>query len=467
MENLQKRVLRPTSEYGVRDALATARAENKSLFVTSGNWNWGYGETNGVDQEAIHLDLSGMNKIIGFDPVTGVVRIEPGVTQSDLKRYIEEHKLPYCVPNTGAGGRASLLGNALERGFGLVPIFDHAESLLSVRGYLADGSIYESAFREINNQLADCFSWGVGPQLDKLVSQSSWLIITEASIQLEKKSSHIDVLLLPASKANLSACIDQIRHLLQDNHVRIGSIKIFNQKQVAKLKRGDEWFITIVIYSHPAVRKKNHSIVKDYFSRFSESRKLVLNERRTRLLQKVLRLLPSSTTRKFAGQLDDFIEMINLASGGTSEVGYRALDTNYDYLSGVPYDMAHFKKKLIWLSPLCVLEGKQAEKLMNLIQRLNTHEHFRFNTYTWTVLNKKTLALVIPIIFDEQHEKEFWPWYESIHLALKEEGFIPYRFHVKMMNFLKYSLLPKYFKRVETFEKAFDPDSIIQRGKYS
>lgn len=462
-----KNRIKVSSEDQLIELVKMARAESKSVYVTSGNWNWGYGETDSIDKHAVGLDLAPMDKILGFDPVTGVVRLEPGVTQEHLLKYLTENNHPYCVPNTGAGSRGSILGNALERGFGIAPIHDHAGSILSVRGVLADGSIYQSALDEVNPRLTESFTWGVGPQLDKLISQSSWIIVTQVSIQLEKKPRCLDVMYLPLKASELSLAVNQLGELLRDNFLHIGSIKIFNQKQVDDVVKGDEWVMTMVVYSHELNRKQNHKILKSYFDGFKTSRRMILSEERTRFIQKILRLINTKTTIRFANQLDDFLEMFHLANGKTSEVGYKALDVNYDYLSGIKYDMSHFKSRLTWFSPICVLNGQEAERLMSVIKRLNTHDRFRFNTFTWSTLNKQTLALVIPILYQEAHEAEFWPWYEKIHVELKKEGFIPYRFHINMMECLKRDLLPNYFKHVEKFEKAFDPEGVIQRGKYS
>jgi 4-cresol dehydrogenase (hydroxylating) len=458
--------IRPQNVSDIQNALTLARKNKANVFVTSGGHNWGYGEVKGVKSDAIHLDLSSMKKILDFNPRTGVVRIEPGVTQGDLETYLKENNLNFYVPNTGAGKRGSILGNALERGFGISPVHDHAESILFVKGILADGSPYESALGEVNRNLAESFTWGVGPQLDKLVTQSSWIVVTEASIQLERKAKCTDILLLPLKEDELATALNKIRDLLQDNSVHIGSIKIFNQKQVSKVKTEEEWFLTMVIYSHPAVRKAYLKIVKGYFKEFQSPKKLILNEPKTRFLKKILELIPLEGAKKFALQLKDFLEMFKLANGGTSEVGYRALDIGFNYQNQM-FDMKSLDQKLIWFSPLCVFDGDEALRLFKIINQLNTHEEFRFNTFTWTVLNKRTLAMVIPILFNPLHEEKFWPWYESIHQDLKNMGFIPYRFHVKMMPFLKKNLLPGYFQHVEKFEKAFDPDDIIQSEKYS
>ena len=99
---------------------------------------------------------------------------------------------------------------------------------------------------------------------------------------------------------------------------------------------------------------------------------------------------------------------------------------------------------------------------------MNTHPQFKFNTFTWTVLNQRTLAMVIPILFEKngQNDEAFWSWYKNIHLELKNHGFIPYRFHNHMMDFLRDELLPKYFTHVKKVESVLDPNSLILQGRY-
>jgi hypothetical protein len=50
--------------------------------------------------------------------------------------------LPFLVPVTGAGPNCSLLGNALERGDGVVPHADHFGAVTALAAVLPDGEMY-------------------------------------------------------------------------------------------------------------------------------------------------------------------------------------------------------------------------------------------------------------------------------------------------------------------------------------
>jgi hypothetical protein len=54
-----------------------------------------------------------------------VVTLEPGVTQARLHEFLCDGKYPYLVPVTGAGPNCSIVGNAIERGYGITPWVDH------------------------------------------------------------------------------------------------------------------------------------------------------------------------------------------------------------------------------------------------------------------------------------------------------------------------------------------------------
>lgn len=471
-------VFTPRTEEEIIKIIEFAKSTQCSLHCFSGGFNWGYGVNAPIDSVSVQLNLAHMNKIISFDEPLGILKIEPGVTQGQLEEYLILNNYQYYVPNNGAGKRASLVGNALERGFGIAPIQDHASSILSVRGVLSDGSVYESALREVDSKLADCFSWGIGPQIDKLVTQSSWIIVTEMSIQLKRKHECTDVLLLPFSEKKLSQVMEMLRSLMSYDEVNLGSIKIFNRKQVIEVKETfmdktffsqDEWFMTIIIYSNSVTRSAVLKLLKMRIRNFIKGKISILNESRINKIISLLKLLPDKISLNPISKLNDLNQMLRLAQGFTSEVGYRALDIGFDYLNTKQFDFDKFDKNLIWLSPICPLEPSRAMELINLLRKMNTHPQFKFNTFTWTVLNQRTLAMVIPILYEKNNtntQDDFWSWYKTVHLELKNNGFIPYRFHNNMMDFLREELLPKYFTHVKKIEGAMDPNSLILQGRY-
>lgn len=468
----------PETEEQLKNILTQARSQNIPVQPYAGGFNWGYGETDTQSSRTWKIHFSKMRKIISFDQDLGTLRIQPGVTQGDLEDYLKKNNLNYYVPNTGAGRRGSLLGNALERGFGIAPIQDHANSLLAIQGYLADGSVYKSTLKWVDETLSECFAWGVGPQIDSLATQSSVIFISEVTIQLVPKAPHTDLLIASFSDHELPATIEVLRTLLQTNSGAIGSIKIFHKNQVLKisdkkdwllkafLKKKENWFLLIVVYSNSYTRSGSLKSIRYGFKNLPSLSIRRMNRHRIDLINRILKILPFNCLTQFRTSFYDLSEFLSLAEGFTSEIGYKALNPNFNPIVDSVFQMKDFTQKLAWLSPLCPMKADRVERLLDLIQDCKAKAPCEFKTLTWTVLNSKTLALVIPLIFDPNKENEFWDFFRELHYILKENGFIPYRFHTKMMSFLVNELLPQPFKVSRKIKKALDPEDLLIPERY-
>jgi decaprenylphospho-beta-D-ribofuranose 2-oxidase len=78
-------VFRPTTVDGIRDALDVA-AKNRTSVVLRGAGR-SYGDAS-LRPESVVLDLVRMNRVLRWDPSTGVIDVEPGVTIRALWRYV-------------------------------------------------------------------------------------------------------------------------------------------------------------------------------------------------------------------------------------------------------------------------------------------------------------------------------------------------------------------------------------------
>lgn len=103
------RVLRPETAEQVAEAFADARAKGMSLALRGAGCSYGDAATS-VGGHV--LDLSRMNRVLAFDPATGVADVEPGVTLRDLWRRSITHAFwPRVVTGTMAvsiGGAAAM-----------------------------------------------------------------------------------------------------------------------------------------------------------------------------------------------------------------------------------------------------------------------------------------------------------------------------------------------------------------------
>lgn len=180
--------LKPISIEEIQKIVAVARQNSIRLYPVSAGRNWGYSDSMPVGTGHVILDLSLMNRIHDYDSEMGVISIEPGVTQQQLCDYLDNNGAHHVISVTGSSPDASIVGNYLERGFGLLPVMDHALSVMNLQAVLGDGSLYNSPLQSFGGtKSADVFRWGNGPYTDGLFFQSSFGVVTRMTIKLGRK----------------------------------------------------------------------------------------------------------------------------------------------------------------------------------------------------------------------------------------------------------------------------------------
>ena len=102
-------VVRPRDAEDV--AALFSRASEEHLTVAMRANGRSYGDA-ALNSGGVVLDMMGMNRILAFDPVAGVVDVQPGVTISELWRHVLPHGWwPMVVPGTSfatLGGCAAM-----------------------------------------------------------------------------------------------------------------------------------------------------------------------------------------------------------------------------------------------------------------------------------------------------------------------------------------------------------------------
>src|SRR5215475_11636662 len=102
--------LRPGSVEEIQQIVQIANAHRVSLYPISTGNNWGYGSAQPVRHDNVVVDLGRMNRIIEVDVDLAYAVVEPGVTQYQLYRHLQQHRLPLWLNPTGAGPSCSVLG---------------------------------------------------------------------------------------------------------------------------------------------------------------------------------------------------------------------------------------------------------------------------------------------------------------------------------------------------------------------
>jgi decaprenylphospho-beta-D-ribofuranose 2-oxidase len=148
-------VYRPSTPEGVFEVFETARSHGRSVALRGAGCSYGDASLNA---EQIVLDLSRMNRVLEWDPGTGLIRVEPGVTIRQLWQYaIEDGWWPPVVPGTmfvTLGGAAAMNVHG-KNNFRVGPLGEH---LLEFELLLPSGEIV----RCDREQNADLFHAAIG-----------------------------------------------------------------------------------------------------------------------------------------------------------------------------------------------------------------------------------------------------------------------------------------------------------------
>jgi len=455
--------------------------------------NWGYGTALPPIDCCTIIDLSGLRRILHFDAELGVVTVEPGVTQGMLSEFLESGGHPYMVPTTGAGPTCSLVGNALERGYGITPITDHFAAVTDVEAVLADGSLYQTALREMGGEeVARLFKWGVGPYTAGLFTQSNIGIVTRLSIALARRPDCVMTCLFSlADDKLLERAVTLTRHALAVLPGTVGGINLMNRHRVLAMTapypvalddaglipqavintmgrqyQVAPWTGYATLYG---TRRSVNTAARELRSIFRgvSSRMIFFTPARAKALSRGVRLLPGAWGQRLARTVDTLAQSLDLASGYPNET---ALPLAY-WRSGVrpsegALDPARDGCGILWFAPLVPMRGDSARQLLLLVQEI-TRAHGMEPLMTLTSLNDRVFDCTIPLLFDRlvpSQARSARACLDELIQRCSAQGFAPYRLDVESGRSISSHLqATKRFQ--DRLRSALDPDCLISPGR--
>lgn len=176
--------LLPANVAQVQGVLRVAAAAGLALWPVSIGRNLAYGGAAPRLRGALVLDLRRMNRILEVNPTLAYALVEPGVSYFDLHAHLRRERIALWI-DPPAVGWGSVVGNTLERGFGVTPYGDHAAMQCGMEVVLASGEIVRTGM----GALAGGTAWqlhrdGYGPGIDGLFMQSNLGIVTKMGVWL-------------------------------------------------------------------------------------------------------------------------------------------------------------------------------------------------------------------------------------------------------------------------------------------
>ncbi|MGQ9671067.1 FAD-binding oxidoreductase [Desulfosoma sp.] len=487
--------LLPQSTEEVVGIVRIAQRHATALYPISTGKNWGYGSANPVRDHNILVDLSLMNKILHVDTRLAYAVIEPGVTQEQLHSYLEATGSGLMMDPTGAGPQCSVLGNALERGYGITPYGDHFANICGMEVVLADGTVLRTGF----GHYAQCkatyvYRYGVGPYIDGLFTQSNLGIVTKMGLWLMPKPPYMEAFYFHVSQESaLPDVVESIRELLLQGTLR-SPVNLVHRDRALTLVYQYPWKssqgtqpLHEAVAQHMAkkasigiwngigalygtkgevtaarrvVRRTLHKHVK---------RLVFVNQRSVTAIKKLLSsMVPHLSTRLHA-KIDTLEKSFGILNGMPSEI---SLKTPYWRSQRKPpaqnIDPAQDNCGLLWFTPVIPMLREEICRFVHLAR--STVHAFGFEAcFTFTAVTPRAFDCNFPILYKKEDPLETQralACYESLWKACLREGFIPYRIGIQSMDHIVDAEDP-FWQTVRKLKGALDPQGLLSPGRYS
>ena len=484
-------ILRPGNRAEVQECVRIAGRFGVPIYPFSSGKNWGYGSRVPV-RNGVLVDLGRLNSIVDFDEDLAYVTVEPGVTQRQLYEFLRERGSRLWMDATGASPDCSIIGNALERGFGHTPMGDHFGHACGLEVVLPTGDVVETGFgRFAGSTVTALHRSGVGPSLDGLFAQSNLGIVTRMSVWLMPAPEHFEAFFFLSRRDDgLGGIVDALRPLRMDGTLR-SVMHIGNDYKVLAGSGQFPWHET---GGTTPLRREAMTRIRQTLGIgcWNGSGGLYGTRAQVREAKRRLR-------RAVKGKVDrlQFVDDRRLAllrrfagparwlTGWDVKRTLAVLDPVYSLLKGVPAEgplsSAYWRKKmpvparpdldrdecgLLWCSPVLPNTGEHAEEVTRLAEGLLLEHGFE-PQMSISLATERSAICVITISYDRAtagEDARALLCYRRLTETLIQRGYPPYRLNVAAMDLL--GSHPPHDAALRALRGAFDPLGILAPGRY-
>ncbi|MCP4672200.1 MAG: FAD-binding oxidoreductase [Desulfobacula sp.] len=496
-------VLQPGCKEEIVEIVKIASEYKIALYPISTGNNWGYGSANPVKDDNVILDLSRMNQILEVNTELAYAVIEPGVTQEQLYQHLQklhqETKTPKLMMDpTGSGPSCSVLGNTLERGYGITPYGDHFNALCGMEVVLANGQILDTGFGHFQgSKVTRLFRYGTGPYLDGLFTQSNLGIVTSIGIWLMPEPEHYEVCFFASDSKNaLGDLIESTRWLLLNQVVK-GSINLMHRDRILTLMM--QYPMKEMEGKTPLDPKLSREIAKELdICEWNGVVALYGTKEEVRASKKVIKRVLHGKVKRInfvSEQLLNFVEKYRWIIGPLGRIMrldikelIKVLKPSLRLMKGKPCEISlptpYWRSKktipdeninpardncgIIWLAPVVPLTKKDAEHFIGVVTSILNEYGFE-PCITFTAVTSRAFDCTLPILYDRDDPDDTQRAKECHKKALKAcmtNGYIPYRFGVQSMEDIV-SEDDVFWQVAGKLKESLDPDGILSPRRYS
>lgn len=476
----------------VERILQQANEQGFKIWPISGGMNFGYGTAMPVNEDNYILDLSQLKQII-FNPKSHSVTIEPGVNQQDLADFLDQRGLEYLVPTTGLGPNGSLLGNALDGGYGLTPVCDHFEALSEIEGVFGNGVVFRHNYRDIGCEtMAQNWHLGTGPNFNSLLRQGNYAVITRATIRLARKPEATRVVVIEWSSDQAFVDGQEALSLIMEDIPGTGGIISMNAHRVLSAQHdtplrnslnGDErvayldkiakskmiapWTSVGTLYGSKYVLK---GAVRDIRRRCKGARVWAFSVGQIKSIAGLMKLVPKSMFKPFHNHTGMLEEMVGTVEGrplvAFLQMAYALDDKGLEMTR--ERNPAKDGQGILWYGPLVTIDSEAVTDYMEQMQKV-LYKYGFDNLLAVTTRSSRAHCGTIPLIFrkdDETAVARAKACYRELVRVGVEYGMPPYRIGAEYMNEIYPAQANGFTHTMHGIKQHLDPNEVIAPGRY-
>ena len=181
-------VVYPSSTAHVQAIVRAAGKHGVPLYPISTGHNIGLGSKSAARAGQVVVDLGHrMNRIVEIDEQLAFAVVEPGVSYQAMYDELVRRGNKLLLDVTSGPPQGGMLGNALDKGAGYTPYFDHFGFSCGLEVVLGNGEILRTGDGALNSD--KLINWhtskySFGPILDGLFAQSNYGIVTRMGVWL-------------------------------------------------------------------------------------------------------------------------------------------------------------------------------------------------------------------------------------------------------------------------------------------
>lgn len=175
-------------------------ANDRSIPITPRSSSIGFYGAGIPGEGGVILDLTRMNKILEIDEKDRRVKVEPGVTWSQLQKELEKYGMMVCNPLL-PHARKSVLTSALEREPNLIPKYEYNETFLTAEMVMPNGDLFWTGTAIGKGHVGKCNPEGVIPSTRLFTgSQGTFGIATWANLKAVYTPTMSKIFFIPLNK---------------------------------------------------------------------------------------------------------------------------------------------------------------------------------------------------------------------------------------------------------------------------